>query len=335
MKVGLTVFLSLVVFLRASAGVLPPDAVVEGNTFSQWSAAWWKWALLQSANEHPLFDETGAWAHHGQPESSVFFLAGVFNESGSAQRSFTVPEGKFLFFPLINVFTDNVFVDPPLSVEELRDQAAAYVNVATNLHATIDSISTPDLLAYRVRSPVFNVEHLQEDNIATVIAGTPILGLIDPMVSDGYWLMVEPLPPGEHIVRFSGTFGSPINFTVDITDVITVVPLPLDEKVEGLLTQLKQAGLPNQRVRLLSRSLLRAQSAFEDGRLRSGIRHLHTFQNLTRVLLSRSYPDIARDLIESAQEIVDRAKQQVPPRRHTDNNHEEDEHEADEDDDSN
>src|SRR5712671_1822129 len=57
------------------------------------TAQWWKWVYSLPVSENPQFDETGANAANGQPfeGSQVFFLAGVLNVSGTAERYITVP----------------------------------------------------------------------------------------------------------------------------------------------------------------------------------------------------------------------------------------------------
>jgi hypothetical protein len=45
--------------------------------------------------------------------------------------------------------------------------------------------------------------------------------MIFPAASDGYWLMLEPLNPGNH--NFGGT-GKNTGFQIDITYTIIVVP---------------------------------------------------------------------------------------------------------------
>jgi hypothetical protein len=54
-------------------GVLPPNSRPHGQTYGEWSAAWWKWALEKSVVESPLLDTTGANCAIGQPRS-VWFL---------------------------------------------------------------------------------------------------------------------------------------------------------------------------------------------------------------------------------------------------------------------
>ena len=55
-----------------------------------------------------------------------------------------------------------------------------------------------------------------EGNIFGVQAGPSMAA------SDGFWIMLKPLPPGEHTINFGGSFGP--EFTIDITYHISVVP---------------------------------------------------------------------------------------------------------------
>jgi hypothetical protein len=45
-------------------------------------------------------------------------------------------------------------------------------------------------------------------------------------VADGYWIMLAPLPIGEHTIRFKGAVDNDIlgGFVVDVTYFITVAP---------------------------------------------------------------------------------------------------------------
>ena len=57
---------------------------------------------------------------------------------------------------------------------------------------------------------------LPEGNIFGLPAGS-----YGPAVTDGYWVTLPPLPPGEHTVHFSSTQGGN---TMDVTYHITVKP---------------------------------------------------------------------------------------------------------------
>ena len=63
--------------------VLPVELRAFGRSYGEWSAAWWQWAYGIPVPTNPLFDETGALCGNGQT-GKVWFLAGVFNASGTA-----------------------------------------------------------------------------------------------------------------------------------------------------------------------------------------------------------------------------------------------------------
>jgi len=207
----------------ASEYVLPPESMVGGMSYGAWGSKWWQWAYSIPVADNPLFDETGAKAGSGQ-SGPVYFLAGVMNVSGTAERTIAVPAGKALFFPMLNLATDNVDVDPPRTVQQLYDRAAFFVSKVTDLHASIDGKPVANPFDYRGTSPEpFSFDLPATGNIYQ-FWGSDVSGKIEPAVSDGYWLMLAPLAPGEHEIRFGGTYGDPINFTLDITYHVTVLP---------------------------------------------------------------------------------------------------------------
>ena len=78
-------------------------------------------------------------------------------------------------------------------------------------------------LAKRYRVADIEDVALPEDNIFAYFGlsiGRQIAGVA---ASDGYWAMLMPFAPGEHTVHFSGTVGTPVNFTIDTTYYLTVV----------------------------------------------------------------------------------------------------------------
>src|SRR5207245_2293718 len=80
-------------------GVFPPDALVFGKTYGEWSAEWWQWNFSIPVPSNPTFDTTG---QHCQVQQSrpVFFLAGTAT-GDVTRRECTVPSDTPLFFPLI------------------------------------------------------------------------------------------------------------------------------------------------------------------------------------------------------------------------------------------
>src|SRR6185436_15739419 len=82
------------------AVVVPANAPVFGKTQAEWSQAWWQWAGSFDHAESPVADRTGENCHLKQ-EGPVWFLAGTYGTRRTV-RTCTVPQGKHLFFPLIN-----------------------------------------------------------------------------------------------------------------------------------------------------------------------------------------------------------------------------------------
>ncbi len=195
-------------------GVVPVDQTTFGETYAQLSAEWWQWVLETPAATNPQLDKTGQFCGVNQPASPFWFLAGTFG--GSAVRSCTVPAGKLLFFPLVNV----VSFDPAKgeTVDDLRAQAAAFINDIRKLNARIDGKLLTDLFGYRVVSPVFSFQ--------VPAAGLLRPGFHSPAVSDGYWLLLRSLPPGIHEIQFGGQgAGQPSNtFSVDVTYTLNILP---------------------------------------------------------------------------------------------------------------
>ncbi len=158
-----------------NATVLPANSRVSGKTLGEWSAAWWQYVFSIPADDNPLLDPSGA--RCGEEQSGkVFFLVGTI--SGSATRNnCTVPEGRMLFFPLINL-EDNAaeeavspIVDPPPTARKMASLLNCLVaggstpfapafktcQGVTELHATIDGVALHHLFAFRATSPTFRI----------------------------------------------------------------------------------------------------------------------------------------------------------------------------------
>lgn len=189
--------------------------------YAELTADWWQWILEQPATNNPILDETGDDAANGQPEKGVFFLAGVINVSGTAERTISVPAGQALFFPILNFESDNAVIPPTnFTVPELRSLAADNIDGVTELHVSLDEVSLLDSVA-RIKSPVFSYTLPPTDNIYQHF-GLDITGTIKPTVSDGYWLFIPPLPSGTtHTLNFGGSIPG-LPFSLDITYHITV-----------------------------------------------------------------------------------------------------------------
>jgi hypothetical protein len=207
--------LSATVAKAQDAPVLPPEAHPHGHTYGDWAAAWWQWALAQPADTNPVLDQTGANCSVGQ-EGKVWFLAGSF-DSGPVNRACAVPTGTALLIPVVNYVYCAFVSDPPeqRTEEFVRSQVSFVPDLATGLTASVDGMRVTDIQArYFEESSLFSVV-LPDDNIF----GLPGGFVLDPCVDAGYYVVVRPLPPGEHVIHFGGSLG---DFGLDVTYQITV-----------------------------------------------------------------------------------------------------------------
>jgi hypothetical protein len=208
----------------ATSKVIPRDANVYGNSYGEWSARWWQWALAIPAATNPVLDTTGAHCAEGQ-SGPVWFLASSFF-GGTFERACTVPAGKALFFPIVQAaFGAGVFdCEPtvsgvPCNLANLRMAAAASMDAVT-LTASLDGGRLRDLQNHRVQSPVFTLTY-PADNVVEVSAGT-----YAPQVADGYWLMLAPLRHGAHTLHFTAeiTDGVFAGIVTEVTYYLIVGP---------------------------------------------------------------------------------------------------------------
>ncbi|HEY5880601.1 MAG TPA: hypothetical protein VIU11_16945 [Nakamurella sp.] len=222
---------TLVLIWVAIATVVFAPTASAAKDYGSLTATWWQWALAQPAidvaatntNTNPVLDTTGEYATAGQPAgigpaNKYFFLAGTFGQD--VVRTVTVPPGKTLFFPIFNFEADNA-VDPitHFKVPELKALAKANVDGAINLTATFDGAP---VAFFRSTSPVFDYTMPDENSIYEYFGftGPQFTGRIKPAVADGYWAILPPPTPGEHVLRFTAA-SSLIDFSLDVTYQLT------------------------------------------------------------------------------------------------------------------
>jgi hypothetical protein len=186
----------------------PPPEVLSGH--------WWQWALSIPAAINPVADATGEFAAVGQ-SGPVWYLAGNFG--GTTVRTVTVPANKALFFPILNYFAGGFLHapkwggSPPGPIEYARELCKEAIDQATDMSCKVDGMTIPITAENRVQSAPCAV-HLPADNLLQEAPGT-----IPAMVADGYYVLLEPLPAGEHTIHFAGTLGE---FSLEVTYHITV-----------------------------------------------------------------------------------------------------------------
>ncbi|MGE5261768.1 MAG: hypothetical protein ACM3S0_00175 [Acidobacteriota bacterium] len=189
--------------------VLPPNAHPFGLTYAQWAAKWWKWQLERSPDTNPNLDPTGCSNVQSGP---VWFLAGAFGQP-AVERTCTVPVGKALLFPVMNAL---VLASPGDTAQMVRDQAKNAIDPLVDYGASVDGVTIKDLAAYRLYQgslndlPIFSVTIPEPGFFG-------LLGIYAPCSDDGVYLMLAPLPPGEHNIHYYAN-----EFGVDVTYHLTV-----------------------------------------------------------------------------------------------------------------
>ena len=220
---------------NAQTQVYPPHSKVSGKSLAQWADQWWKLVYETPASQFQILDPDGRFGSVGQ-KGPVYFLYGTFG--GDVERTVTIKGEKKLFFPLINFENDPYpFGDPNApylnwTVDFLKAGAKANIDQTTDLGATVDGVPVTQL-RYTEGGLVGNLfNHREQTNkpfsytlpgnntdIASFFGDPRFTGVtIKPAVSDGYWLMLEPLGKGWHTVTFSSatSFGFSLNVVYHI-----------------------------------------------------------------------------------------------------------------------
>lgn len=209
-------------------GILPPNARYHGFTYGEWLVKFNQWFLSTPASVNPALLGNEKYLSSGQPKH-LWFLANV---DPVVDRHFVVPAGTALFATILAGEWDNFFcVDPDTNytVDQLRAIAKSVVDSFTDIQVEVDYVPVKDVTRYRATTPVFN-STLPENNILQALGCADALpGTYGPMVGDGYFLILAPLPVGDHFIHESGVLhlnpSDPSqDIHVEVSWHITVVP---------------------------------------------------------------------------------------------------------------
>ena len=219
--------------VRAAGGdngnpnLLPPQSHPYGKTYGDWGAEWYKWVYSFPVAKNPIQDPTGEFGSLNQ-SGPVWFLAGTFGVGGPVERTITIPTGKGIFFPIFSYFNDYPCPDstfhpaPGQTLEAfLAAGAAAVIDQATALGVQVDGVELQHPFNYRAASHL--VTFTADPSWVALdpcVTGQPQFG-----VSDGYWVMLAPLPKGEHTIHILASANA-FGLLFDVTYHITVAKPP-------------------------------------------------------------------------------------------------------------
>ncbi len=168
----------------STAAASPAAATMQGR--------WWTWAASEPTATNPVADATGEFCTRNQP-ADVWFLAGTFGTR--AQRRCTVPQGRPIVVPVLNLFGD-------------RSDCAAFMAAARG---------TAELDGTGLALEKFTDERIE----VTAVAGNALgqdAGTF-PAIGCGIWARIPPPAAGTHQLRVRGTSG---DFEVSIDYDLTV-----------------------------------------------------------------------------------------------------------------
>jgi hypothetical protein len=174
-----------------------PDTSPYGLTYGQWTTKWWQWLISIPMRFNPAADESGRNASLNQTDPNVWFLAGTLGGK-AVNRKCTIPVGRAILFPVINIEV-NALEKPELRTDaELMRYVMKDEDDILNLDALVDGEKVP---IYRVRSdPSMFPLKIPSDNPFEVPGGRTTLA-----TSDGYWVFLRPLCPGQHGLFFAAS----------------------------------------------------------------------------------------------------------------------------------
>jgi hypothetical protein len=173
---------------------IDPDEFVFDRPQAEWSQAYLQWVAAFPRGSSPVSDTTGALCAAKQG-GDVWFLA---SSDGTApvERNCVVPAGKTLFVPVASVLERSGNREPDCAA--MARIAATNLTHVNALSLAVDGKPVDDLSAYRQSSG------------GCFALGARLVPRQDAKqaVSDGWFAMLPPLPPGAHTIVVHARFDS-------------------------------------------------------------------------------------------------------------------------------
>ncbi len=237
-----------------SFNVVNPADSYAGKSQFEWAKDWWKAVLDAPSAGNPLDAASPGSSLNliNAPSSPVHFLTGT-GSGAPTTRSVAVTRNKAIFFPIFTSFA----VEPDrlnFSPADLCAETSFFINPdAQTLFASVDSGSGPVNIGSSTNltsnyqqgcrknlaesvDPIFTTNdpvppvtsYLQQFITDFAIPPYITTDLDNPWdtVMDGYWVMLEPLAPGDYTIRFGMTPDDPSQYSQDNTWRVTVLPVP-------------------------------------------------------------------------------------------------------------
>jgi hypothetical protein len=173
-----------------------------GHTTTDWIIQWFHWIMPFPPNDSPTLDQTGNLTMKYQPNNLVYMLPGEHSAVAS-NRNITIPPNKPIMMPVLWFIngTYSSVVDDSF-VRKANEFFAR--EVPTKLFASLDGKQLP---ITNVTTPVFRLNIPKQ----TAFGEEEEHGGDAWLISRGYWVFLDPLPPGNHTLTYLGATHNYVN----------------------------------------------------------------------------------------------------------------------------
>ena len=189
------------------------------DTPEELAAVWTQWAFSKPVDvDSPLIGSyKGGPRCDGTPVSptqgNTWFLAGSFGGGSVVKRTCTMPANTQLFFPVVNWIAFPFA--PKETPQNQREAAINAMNATLNdpklrMSVTVDGKAVESNRIVRAISPAYFSVTMPEENAFDPFVpdgGVPA-GVYEGWTTDGLWVTLPPLPPGEHTIHFEASAPS-------------------------------------------------------------------------------------------------------------------------------
>lgn len=194
-----------------------PSGQWRGQSHAEWAQAWWRWWMSIPLKVNSTSDVTGANCGLNQ-DGPVWFLAGPLG--GNFTPTCVIPYGKAIVTPIVAFINDypcpadfNFEPAPGQALEDyLTEGVTPFIDSFTLIFAALDGKA---MKARRVTTKAFGFTGAADVKaLDPCVTGSPQVG-----VSDGYFITIDPLPRGDHVLQINSSspgFATSGTFTLRI-----------------------------------------------------------------------------------------------------------------------
>ncbi len=185
--------------LAVETYIVQRDEHVENLRQSQLANEWWQWAASMPSEQSPVRDLTGENCGVNQ-QGLIWNLAGGFGNS-KIVRTCAVPSDRYIFFPVINMLV-NAQPGSSTTCEDVKAAAARNNDRFVYIRVSINGVQITNTERLRVASQDCFDPFAR--NSALKSADSRLIG-----ATDGYWVLLRPLPEGKYALEFSAFYTNP------------------------------------------------------------------------------------------------------------------------------